>query len=50
MRGMSEMGFLGGYYGEDGPVEIVHEPIWCDQCGLYHDGDCADSDYYEGDE
>jgi hypothetical protein len=30
------MAFLGGYYDESGPVEQVHDPIWCDQCGIYH--------------
>lgn len=38
------MPFLGGYYGEDGPVEVVHEPIYCDRCGYCHsdDFDCEE--------
>jgi hypothetical protein len=38
------MTFRGGYYGEDGPVEIVHDPIYCDICGYYHSPTCDEED------
>ena len=44
------MPFLGGYYGEDGPVEIVHEPIYCDICGYYHAPTCDEADEPEEEE
>lgn len=36
--------FLGGYYDEGGPVEQVHEPIYCDICGLSHSPTCGEVD------